>query len=155
MRGYVNDSQLHYWIIFTLMITLFMSACVEDDGDDLARDAIGSSIIATWDPSTSDTFNDATVGNGTLEFSINCVRLILENQKTILLVWPEPTSWNAESEVIEYVSVQGERMELRDGDQVIPGGSTAFGSPQYVLPPDPACEAEEIFIVASLRIVTE
>jgi hypothetical protein len=115
---------------------------------------VNKSPLATWDPSQSNAFDDATVGTGTLEISAECVRFILDNQKTILLVWPEPTSWDSASKVIEFVGVGGERMELRNGDQITPGGSPAIGQPQYVSPPNPSCEADEIFIVSSLVPVT-
>ncbi|MCH8950109.1 MAG: hypothetical protein IIB87_07015 [Chloroflexi bacterium] len=123
-----------------------------------------TSPLATWNPSNDDIFNDATTGEGTLDISAACVRLI-QNQKTILLVWPEPTSWNASSQVIEFVGPLGERAELRDGDQIMPGGVTVIGggnigepdigAPPFVSPPDPSCKAEETFIVNSLVLVTD
>lgn len=121
----------------------------------ILRIRIDKSPLATWNPGNVDVFNLATVGSGTLDISTGCVRLILDNQKTILLVWPEPTSWNASLQAIEFVGVQGERAELRDGDQIIPGGSNSIGKPQFVSPPDPSCKAEEIFIVNSLKLVTD
>ena len=139
--------RLYCWLIM-IIVTLVGTACVSEDGVD-------KSPLATWDPGSVDTFQDATVGNGTLNILANCVLLVLDNQKTILLVWPEPTSWNESSQVIEFVGVRGERIELRDVDQIIPGGSTPIGQPQFVSPPDPSCEAEETFIVNSLRLVTE
>jgi hypothetical protein len=52
--------------------------------------------------------------------------------------------------VIEFIGVDGERTELRDGDQITPGGSPAVGQLQFVSPPNPSCEADETFIVSSL-----
>lgn len=53
-----------------------------------------TSPLATWDPGNAEVFN-LTRTEGMLEFSPSCVRLILDNQESVLLVWPEPTSWNA------------------------------------------------------------
>jgi len=108
------------------------------------------SPLATWDPSQADAFNDSTVGTGTLDISARCVLLTLVNQKTVLLVWPEPTSWNPTSKAIDFIGVDDERMELHDGDQITPGGSTASSQSRYVSPPNPSCQADEVFIVASL-----
>lgn len=140
---------LHYWLI--AVVVLLLAACIV--GPESAASA--ESPLATWDPGTVEGFADATVGNGTLMISPNCVQFILENEKTVLLVWPEPTAWNAAAQLIEFVGVQGERVELRDGYQVMPGGATVVGEPQFVTPPDPSCEADEVFIVNSISIVTE
>ena len=132
-----------------MMVVLSGAACN-------VNERIDESPLATWDPSNSDVFNQATIGKGTLDVSEGCVRLALENQKLVLLVWPEPTSWNATSQAIEFVGVRGERLELRDGDQIIPGGATATAvEPQFVSPPGPSCEAEETFVLHSLRVVTD
>ncbi len=136
---------VYCWLI--VLVALLAAGCIP-------AVRVDKSPLATWDPSQSEAFNDATVGTGTIEISASCVQFILENQKTILLVWPEPTSWDPSSQVIEFVGVGGERMELRNGDQITPGGSPAIGQPQYVSPPDPSCEADEIFIVSSLVPVT-
>ena len=131
-----------------MMVVLSGAACN-------VNERIDESPLATWDPSNSVVFNQATIGKGTLDVSEGCVRLALENQKLVLLVWPEPTSWNATSQAIEFVGVRGERLELRDGDQIIPGGATATREPQFVSPPGPSCEAEETFVLHSLRVVTD
>ena len=111
--------------------------------------------LATWDPDDTESFASSTVGNGTLEFSESCVRLVLDNQKTILLVWPEPTSWNATAQTIEFVDVLGNQIELQEGDQIIPGGSTVVGESAFVNPPNPSCTADETFIVNSLSVVSD
>ena len=123
-----------------------------------------TSPLATWDPGGAGGFNLPAVGAGTLDISARCVRLI-QNQKTILLVWPEQTSWSASSQVIEFVGVRGERAELRDGDQIMVGGVTVIGggnigepdigAPPYVSPPDPSCKAEETVIVNTISLVTD
>ena len=144
---------LHCWLV-AMMVVLLGAACT-------SVDRIETSPLATWDPSNADVFNNPTTGEGTLDISAGCVRLILDNQKTVLLVWPEPTSWNASSQVIEFVGPLGEVAELRDGDRIMPGGVTVIGggnigepdigAPPFVSPPDPSCKAEETVIVNSIR----
>ena len=114
---------------------------------------IVNSPLATWDPSKSDTFHQASSGEGTLEISAGCVRLRLKNQMSILLVWPEPTSWNASTQAIEFVSVLGERLALRDGDLIAAGGRIPRTQPDFVSAPDPSCEADEMFVLNSIRVV--
>ena len=151
-----------YCGLVTIMVVLLGGACESEV-------KVEQSPLATWGPSDSDIFHDASAGRGTLDISADCVRLVLDKKKTILLVWPEPTSWNASSQTIEFVDVWGERAELRDGDriipggatpraygdQVIPGGATPFAEPQFVSPPDPSCKADEMFMVSSLTLVTD
>ncbi len=142
---------LHCSLVIAIAV-LLAAACT-------SVDRIETSPLATWDPSNAGVFNDPTPGEGTLDISAGCVRLI-QNQKTILLVWPEPTSWNASSQAIEFVGPLGERAELRDGDQIMPGGVTVIGggnigepdigAPPFVSPPDPSCEADETFILHSI-----
>lgn len=132
----------------TMMVALLGAACKSEV-------MVDRSPLATWDPRNAGVFHDATAGRGTLDISAGCVRLVLDNQKTILLVWPEPTSWNASSQAIEFVGVRGEHAELRDGDQIMPGGSTPIGEFQFVSPPDPSCKANGTFVVNSLVPVTE
>lgn len=112
-------------------------------------------MLATWDPSKVETFMDATVGNGTLEVTPACVFLILANSKRVLLVWPEPTVWNSLLQAIEFTSVQGESATLHNGDQIMPGGAPATENSPLVVPPDPACQADETFIVSTITMVKE
>ncbi len=137
---------LHCWLV--ALVVLLGTACTLEA-------QVDKSPLATWDPSKADSFTNSTVGSGTLDVAPGCVRLILDNQKTILLVWPAPTSWNSSSQAIEFVGVQGERVTLQDGDQITPGGSSAIGQPQFVSPPDPSCRADESFIVNSVRRMTD
>lgn len=124
---------------------------------------IEKSPLATWDPSKSDVFPHASSGEGTLEITSGCVLLIHASQTSTILVWPEPTSWNASSQVIDFVDVHGERLELRDGDKISAGGAgySLVESPkyrgEYVLPPDPSCEAktDEVFVLNSIRVHTD
>lgn len=111
--------------------------------------------LATWDPGSADGVHDATVGSGTLSIVEDCTRLVLDNGKTVLLVWPEPTAWDADAQTILFVDVFGERLELKDGDRVVPGGSSAARAPRFSTAPAPSCVADEIFIVATMRVVTE
>ena len=139
---------LHWRLVIAIVAFFLGAACAPE-----AR--VDKSPLATWDASHSDGVDLATVGRGTLDISAGCVRLILDNQKTILLVWPEPTSWDAASQTIEYVGVLGERMQLRDGDRIMPGGSGPFRGPQYVSPPSPSCRGMESFTLQSIRLVTD
>lgn len=119
-------------------------------------DRIEESPLATWDTSTSDVFPMSASGEGTLEISEGCVLLVHDNkQNATLLVWPEPTSWNSESQAIEFVSVEGEHLELREGDRLIAGGAATSGSTPYVMPPDPSCDADEIFVLHGIKLITD
>ena len=127
---------------------------------------IGESPLATWGPSKNGFYLMASSGEGTLDIAPGCVRLILETgtgQKSTLLVWPEPTSWNAPDQAIDVVDVWGERLDLRDGDKVEAGGveyppSTSpeyAGKPTFVLPPDPSCNADELFVLNSISVIED
>ena len=154
---------LHCSLVIAIAV-LLAAACTSVDRVDTSVEGSDTSLLATWDPSGAGGFDDAAVGAGTLDISARCVRLI-QNQKTILLVWPEPTSWNASSQVIEFVSVHGQRAALRNGDQITVGGVTVIGggnigepdigAPPFVSPPDPSCKAEETVIVNSISLVTD
>ena len=147
-----------YFRLVAILVILLGAACNPEV-------RIDKSPLATWGPSKGQVFNDAIVGRGTLEISAGCVRLVQDNQKTILLVWPEPTSWNASSQVIEFVSVHDQRVALRNGDQIMVGGVTVIGggnigepdigAPPFVSPPDPSCKAEETVIVNTISLVTD
>lgn len=137
-----------------LLLLVFMAIVVLLGVGCSSEERMEQSPLATWDP-TGSGFAGTRTGPGTLDISTGYVRLILENGETGLLVWPEPTSWNASSQTIEFVGVRGERAELQDGDEIIPGGHTAMREPQYVSRPDPSCQADETFIVNSLVPVEE
>lgn len=113
------------------------------------------SPLATWQPSPSEIFPNASAGTGIISITDNCVYLMLDNQTRTLLVWIEPTSWDEATQTIEFVDFQGEQIALRDGDRVRPGGMS-IKSPDilenapFVLPPDPACQADDIFAVNSV-----
>lgn len=153
---------------FLLMACAFIvavlgAACAEEN-------RIEESPLSTWDPSESKAFFLAASGEGTLDIIHGCVRLILETnvgQKSILLVWPEPTSWNASSQSIDFVDVRGERLELRDGDKIVAGGSghplvelteedKATGKfTSFASPPDPSCKADELFVLNSISMAED
>ena len=141
-------SSLHRWLVVA-MVALLAAACGSEDSQ---------SPLATWDSSKVDAVAPAIAGGGTLEISARCVRLIGSNMRTVLPVWPEPTFWNASSQVIEFVSagVRGERLELRDGDQIVLGGVTVQegSDPPFVSPPDPSCKADETVIVTTVGLGT-
>ena len=141
------------------IVAVLGAACAEEN-------KIEESPLSTWDPSESEFFFQSASGEGTLEIASGCVRLIQEAEST-LLVWPEPTSWNASSQLIEFVDVRGERMELRDGDKIVAGGSgyplvelteedKATGKfTSFVVPPDPSCKADELFVLNSISMAED
>ena len=146
-------------LAYALIFAVFGGACSEENW-------IEESPLATWKPSKSGIFFQASSGEGTLEITPGCVRLIQETQTT-LLVWPEPTSWNASSQVIDFVDVMGNRLELRDGDRIEAGGSrypieiiteedkstgkfTSFASL-----PAPSCSADDSFVLNSISIIED
>ena len=122
--------------------------------------------LATWDPSKSDIFFDSSSGEGTVTITLGCVWLMKNTkvgEKFILLVWPEPTIWNASSQAIEFVDVLGGHQELRDGDKIKAGGAgypgahspEYMGNPNFVIPPDPSCNADELFVLNSIRAIQD
>lgn len=117
--------------------------------DESKSEKIGSMDIQLWDPSGVDAFADATVGNGILDFSDGCALLTLPDGFSVLIVWPKPTSWNPETQSMEYVSPQGDKVVLQDGDEIIPGGMSSDGRDL-----DTDCEADEVFVLSELRLVT-
>ena len=139
--------RVYWWFPLTLIIWL-AAACVP-----LASN--NQMTLATWVPGNAEAFTNATVGAGRLDITAGCIRLILDNQKIVLPVWPEPTTWNASSQLIDFTSVLGERTELHNGDQIIPSGSAANRTSEFVVAPDPSCEADEIFMVNSIHVVEQ
>ena len=148
-------------LVYALVVSVAIigGACAKES-------RIEESPLATWDPSKSEVFFQAGSGDGSLVITSGCVRLILETnigQKSILLVWPEPTSWNASSQLIDFVDVWGERLELRYGDKIMAGGMgfppvespEYIGEPSFVLPPDPSCKADELFVLNSISVITD
>ena len=139
---------LHQWLVITIVSLFLAVACGEEA-------KINESPLVTWDPGRSSGADDATAGIGTLEVSAGCVRLLLDGGKPILLIWPEPTSWNPTTQTIEYVGLTGQRMELRDGDRIRPGGSGPYRGAQYVSPPSPSCRGMETFTAQTIIMVTD
>ena len=148
---------------FIVAVLVLGAACAEES-------RIEESPLSTWDPSESEAFFLAASGEGTLDITHGCVRLIQETnagQMAILLVWPEPTSWDATSQEIDFVDVWGERMELRDGDKIVAGGSgyslvelteedKATGKfTSFVAPPDPSCNVDELFVLNSISMAED
>ena len=150
-------------LAYALIFAVFGGACSEENW-------IAESPLATWDPSKAGIFLQASSGEGALEITPGCVRLVSETGaglEYILLVWPEPTSWNASSQVIDFVDVMGNRLELRDGDRISAGGSgypieiiteedkstgkfTSFASP-----PAPTCNAGRSFVLNSISVIED
>lgn len=135
-----------------LTVAIIQAAC--------GTGTIDQSPLATW---TWDRNSEVAQGfdtartEGTLDISPGCVRLVLKNKESVLLVWPDPTSWNASKQTIDFVSAFGDRLELRDGDQVALGGADRHPtvSPNFVSAPDPSCEADGTFVLHSARMLTE
>ncbi len=129
--------------------------------DDAVRDTIQESPLATWDPSGVDIFSGLSSGEGTLEITPSCVRIIYDSGDTALLVWAEPASWNASHQLIEFMDYRGNRIRLINGDRISAGGSgtdmSADGADRFpfVSPPDPSCKADELFILNSISIIEE
>ncbi len=156
----------YYISVLAVILVVACTSCADSDSaSSVTSGSQNESPLSTWDPSNADVLSDASAGEGTLEITSDCARLILDNGKTILLVWPEPTSWNSTSQVIEFVGPRSERMELRDGARIRPGGFTAvgdptdaepdIGEPNYVLPPPADCQMDEIFVLNSVTVVAE
>ena len=137
---------------FVLTVAVMLAAC--------GTGTIDRSPLATWtwdrNSEVVQVFSQARTA-GTLEISSGCVRLIDENKESVLLVWPEPTSWNVSKQAIDFVSVMGEFGEFRDGDRIVLGGADRHPtvSPNFVSAPDPSCEAEMMFVLNSARMLTE
>ncbi len=149
-----------------LLICVSVIAIVTMGGACVEENRIEESPLTTWEPSKSDVFPHSSSGEGTLGIEPRCVRLELETDaglKYILLVWPEPTYWNSPVQVINFIDVWGENLELRDGDKIAAGGmeyppveSPEYkGEPTFVLPPDPSCNADELFVLNSIRVIQD
>ena len=149
---------------FLLAYTIFVFVAFA--GACAGTNRIEESPLSTWDPSESELFFHASSGDGTLKIASDCVRLIQETeigQESVILVWPEPTSWNASSQTIDFVGVMGERLELRDGDKIRAGGAgypvaespEYIGEPAFVSPPAPSCNADELFVLNSISVVAD
>ena len=130
--------------IFTTLATVFIISVSKPvlAGGDV------SSPLATWDTSGSTTFLASSTLPGTLTVTDTCVWLeFSDTTDKLLLVWPEPTSWNAETGEITAVDYQGDTTVLKAGDVMTAGGAAATSNAPYVIAPDPACEAKMVWLV--------
>ena len=161
---------VHRWLLGT-MVALVGAGCTPQaarapsppaaQGEPSLRAIQGAQPpLVTWDPTPPSpgaavAFPYATVGQGTLDISTECVVLLFETGYRVLLVWPEPTAWNAASQTIEFVSPRHghARVAVRDGDQIIPGGVGTAGIPSWVATRAPACQADETFLVNQVEVV--
>ena len=120
--------------VFTLIIMSAFKVAFAG-GDD-------ASPLATWDLSKNTSFLAAATGAGTLKITDTCVWLEVEGAtEATLLVWPEPTSLNAETGEITFVNYKGDTMILKDGDIITAGGASPTGNSTFVKAPNPACNA--------------
>lgn len=87
---------------FVLTVAVIQAAC--------GTGTIDQSPLATWtwdrNSEVTQVFPNAR-SEGTLDISPDCVRLTFKNKESVLLVWPEPTSWNVSKQAIDFVSVRG------------------------------------------------
>lgn len=138
--------------LFVLTVAIIQAAC--------GTGTIDRSPLATWtwdrNSEVTQVFPDAR-SEGTLDVSPSCVRLVFKDKDSVLLVWPEPTSWSVSKQAIDFVSVRDERREFRDGDRIVLGGARRHPtvSPNFVSAPDPSCEADGTFVLHSARMLTE
>lgn len=150
MKRY-RDYQPYLWPF--LIVLVLVPACSSEETLTASPNTTSWSMLATWNPSDSQAFAEATIGVGMLDISSDCVLIILENGKSILPVWPEPTSWNASSETIEFVGIHSNHIELRDGDRIMPSGASTSNQELFVSSPYPSCVGEETFILNSLGMI--
>ena len=131
------------------------------------QNTVDDSPLSTWDPIGSG-ISDASSGQGTLRLSDGCTILVLDNRQTILLIWPSPTKWVSSSRVVEFVAPGSSKpIDLREGDRISAGGHTPEkdrepGDPLTEEPEaqDPSsvgssCEADEVFVVGSVRFESD
>lgn len=141
-----------------VICVILLAACMNTD------ERIEESPLATWDPSTSDYMFASRSGAGTLEIDEHCVYLVQdtdEGEIRTLLVWPEPTTWDAKSQEIDLVDFDGGRQELHNGDLVSAGGALAdvFGYEKgqdnddlFVIPPNESCNPDQVFILGWIEL---
>jgi|GEM_PF-6035777 len=152
--------------VLHLLLTIAMATVAGCDADDRqpstaprpvtsesasasSTEPVGAATVATWDPSSS-AFSMSASGPGTLQISAKCILLVLDNGKVIIPVWPIPSSMES-GEVLTIVDVHGNETDVRSGDRIELSGRT--GVPHFVTPPDPACEAEEMFIANGVEVL--
>ena len=105
------------------------------------------SPLVTWDASRTEIVFQASAGTGILRITDSCVFLVRSDQRTTLLIWPEPTSWNAATQSIMFVGLSGEQLELHDGDRITPGGYAIREGAALASPPNPNCRTDFRFVV--------
>lgn len=82
----------------------------------------------------------------------DCLVLETDNRTTILPIWPDPTSWNADREQLEFVGPTGTQMNLRLGDRLIPGGVTRQLPGPYRSRIPNQCPEIEMFVVSDVEL---
>ncbi len=124
----------------------------------------GDSPIATWDITGIEAFHQVLGADGPLEFDNGCVLVTNSNGSKILPVWPEPTSWDPETETIHFVGPFKDSefadAVLHEGDHIKIGGSAKpFEYPGYVFPrwahePTEGClaQADGVFLVSGIVV---
>jgi hypothetical protein len=148
-------------LVALMTIALIATACGDDGAmDESADDTWGPLAVVSGPPSGQ----EALIA-GSLHIGEHCVTLDEGADETVLLVWPsEGTSWDPQSEVIEYSD--GDRtVELSHsekvsfgggGDSVAEGGLTASewidSVDGWASEPDPSCPADVRWFVGALAL---
>jgi hypothetical protein len=127
-----------------MTIALIATACGDDGAmDESPDDTWGPLAVVSGPPSGQ----EALIA-GSLHIGEHCVTLDEGADETVLLVWPsEGTSWDPQSEVIEY----------SDGDRTVAeGGLTASewidSVDGWASEPDPSCPADVRWFVGALAL---
>lgn len=143
--------------VVVLCLSLWSTSCISIAPVNLSPlpAPINDSPLVTWSPDGEMGSLGATVGGTTLKVIDGCLYLVLDNQRVILPIWPEPTSWDAATETVRFVSPEGEQIELQNGTRILAGGSSPSSTVEFVSPPNPTCEADEMFIISSVTAVQE
>lgn len=84
----------------------------------------------------------------------NCVRLVSDTLSS-LIIWPEPTYWDAASQTIEFIQdVTKERRTLKHGDRLTVGDATTLDT-RYVEPPYLPCEVDGMILLWGVSSVNK
>jgi hypothetical protein len=133
-----------------------LSGCAEADSEDSVSSPWGPLAVVSGPPSGA----EALIA-GRLSIAESCVLLLSGGEET-LLVWPEQgTTWNSDTQTVEYDD--GERSAaLSDGDEVVLGGGGSSADEdgldssewaarmEWISAPDPSCLRDVRWSVGAL-----